>query len=38
MASWAFETGFHRLDLEHAMGNTASHLLGGQVTLDGPAW
>lgn len=24
MASWAFEAGFHRLDLEHAMGNTAS--------------
>lgn len=25
MASWAFETaGFHRLDFEHAMGNTAS--------------
>jgi [ribosomal protein S5]-alanine N-acetyltransferase len=25
MASWAFEVaGFHRLDLEHAMGNTAS--------------
>jgi [ribosomal protein S5]-alanine N-acetyltransferase len=24
MAFWAFETGFHRLDLEHAMRNTAS--------------
>ena len=25
MASWAFEeAGFHRLDLEHAMGNAAS--------------
>jgi RimJ/RimL family protein N-acetyltransferase len=24
MASWAFEAGFHRLDLEHATGNTAS--------------
>jgi [ribosomal protein S5]-alanine N-acetyltransferase len=24
MASWAFETGFHRLDLEHAVANTAS--------------
>jgi RimJ/RimL family protein N-acetyltransferase len=25
MASWAFEeVGFHRLDLEHAVGNTAS--------------
>jgi [ribosomal protein S5]-alanine N-acetyltransferase len=24
MASWAFEAGFHRLDLEHAVGNTAS--------------
>jgi ribosomal-protein-alanine N-acetyltransferase len=24
MASWAFEAGFHRLDLEHAMRNTAS--------------
>jgi len=24
MASWAFTAGFHRLDLEHAVGNTAS--------------
>ena len=24
MASWAFTVGFHRLDLEHAVGNTAS--------------
>ena len=24
MASWAFEAGFHRLDLEHAVANTAS--------------
>jgi [ribosomal protein S5]-alanine N-acetyltransferase len=24
MASWAFEAGFRRLDLEHAVGNTAS--------------
>jgi [ribosomal protein S5]-alanine N-acetyltransferase len=24
MAAWAFEAGFHRLDLEHAMANTAS--------------
>ena len=24
MASWAFAAGFHRLDLEHAVGNTAS--------------
>jgi len=24
MASWAFVAGFHRLDLEHAVGNTAS--------------
>jgi [ribosomal protein S5]-alanine N-acetyltransferase len=24
MASWAFKAGFHRLDLEHAVGNTAS--------------
>lgn len=24
MASWAFTAGFHRLDLEHATGNTAS--------------
>jgi [ribosomal protein S5]-alanine N-acetyltransferase len=24
IASWAFEAGFHRLDLEHALDNTAS--------------
>jgi ribosomal-protein-alanine N-acetyltransferase len=27
MASWAFEAGFHRLDREHAMGNTAHAMI-----------
>ena len=32
MASWAFEVaGFHRLDLEHAVGNTASCRVAGKT-------
>ena len=32
MASWAFEVaGFHRLDLEHAIGNTASCRVAGKT-------
>ena len=32
MASWAFEVaGFHRLDLEHATGNTASCRVAGKA-------
>ncbi|MGH3291460.1 MAG: GNAT family N-acetyltransferase [Trebonia sp.] len=31
MASWAFEAGFQRLDLEHAVGNTASCRVAGKT-------
>ena len=31
MASWAFEAGFHRLDLEHAVANTASCRVAGKT-------
>jgi ribosomal-protein-alanine N-acetyltransferase len=31
MASWAFEAGFHRLDLEHAVDNTASCRVAGKT-------
>jgi RimJ/RimL family protein N-acetyltransferase len=31
MAAWAFAAGFHRLDLEHAVGNTASCRVAGKA-------